>query len=251
MTAYAQYTAKALLRLPFGEVQQKAAASYNNGNTAAPYNGGTVVQLADGRAAIVQTLGGGNDAAASGDPIVLKYVGQFDLQCLSATTFADGAKAYWDPVANGPDGTPGVVVTTGGNGNGSFYIGLVQGAKSAGQTTVRVDLNGYAVTAATLDNTATITATGTTVATAAPLTSKLNFVNNGTATTGIAVSLPAPVAGLVITVVNSWGTSINVFASTTAIKIDNAANTAVAVAGYGTSMFRSDGTAWYSQTATA
>lgn len=237
MTAYAQYTAQALHRYPFGEVHQVATQADN---------GGDVIQLADGRLGVVQGIGGGNDAVAIGDMETIRTVGVYQFPCGSSVTLANGAKAYWDPVAL-------TIVTTGGNANGSYYAGAVVMAKVSGVTSILVDINVpvVATSAAALDATATITATGTTVATAAPLTSKLNFVNNGTATTGIAVSLPAPVAGLVITVVNSWGTSINVFASTTAIKIDNAANTAVAVAGYGTSTFRSDGTAWYSQTATA
>ncbi|MGO9111162.1 MAG: capsid cement protein [Thermoguttaceae bacterium] len=247
MTAYAQYAAQALFRYPYGQIHHLAASGdFASGGNTYPANDGDVLQLADGRIAIIAGVGGGADAAQSGDMLSVYTLGVFQFVCPSATTFSDGAKAYWDPVAL-------TIVTTGGNGNGSFYAGLVIGAKVAGALSVLVDINvpAGALSAAALDATATITATGTTVATAAPLTSKLNFVNNGTASTGIAVSLPAPVAGLAITVVNSWGTSINVFASNTTIKIDNAANTAVAVAGYGTSVFRSDGTAWYSQTATA
>jgi predicted RecA/RadA family phage recombinase len=237
MTAYAQYTAQALHRYPFGEIHQVATQVDN---------GGDVIQTADGRIAIIQGVGGGNDAVAVGDMETLRTTGVYQFPCGSAVTLANGAKAYWDPVAL-------TMVTTAGNANGSYYAGVTTMQKVAGVLSVLVDINVPSVqnAAATLDATASITATGTTVGTAAPLTSKLNFVNNGTATTGIAVSLPAPVAGLVITVVNSWSASINVFASTTAIKIDNSANTAVAVASMGTSVFRSDGTAWYSQTATA
>ena len=238
MTAYAQYSSQALFRYPFGEYKQKATQADN---------GGDVIQVADGRLGIVQTLGGGTDAIAVGDPETIRTTGVFDLACASGVTFAAGTKLYWDPVAL-------TIVTTGGNANGSYYAGVAVQAKTSGQLWARVDINVPIVASGltTLDGVATITATGTSVSTGAPLTGKLNFVSNGTASTGIAVTLPAPVAGLVVTVVNSWGTSINVFPNaTTGVKLDNATNTAVAVAGYGTSVFRSDGTNWFSQTATA
>ena len=82
MTAYAQYNAEALFRDPFGEFQLKATQANN---------GGDVLELATGLLAVVQTLGGGNDAIAVGDPFVAKTIGVYDLLCnATSDTYADG-----------------------------------------------------------------------------------------------------------------------------------------------------------------
>ena len=146
MTAYAQSTAQALYRNPFGELQVKATQADN---------GGDVILMANGMLGVVQTLGGGNDAIASGDPLVVKQVGVFDLiSHATSDTYTDGYAVYWDTVAN-------VAYSTLANGN-CVYAGTCVGGKLAGASRVTTNLNGGQASALTGAATATTLAVSST-----------------------------------------------------------------------------------------
>jgi predicted RecA/RadA family phage recombinase len=118
MTAFAQYSATALPRYPWDEVTFISAAVYQPG---------AIIQLADGRAAVFTGL----EANAIGDPVTFKAAGVYEVVSASATTFAIGAQVNWDAV--------GVAAVA--KGNGSFYLGAAVQAKVAGDVTVLVALN--------------------------------------------------------------------------------------------------------------
>lgn len=99
-----------------------------------PYTPGTakyagdLIQLADGRAAVVQT-----DLAASELGSVL-VEGQFDVLCATGTTFSDGEMVYWDISAS-------LAIKATSAEAGDFPLGPSLGAKASGPVVVRVDLN--------------------------------------------------------------------------------------------------------------
>lgn len=94
---------------------------------AAAYEPGQVVQLADGRAAVVQ----GVRAVESGETYSAITRGDIEFASASATTFSAGADVGWDDDAN-----EAVAAAS-----GDFRIGVVKMAKTSGQTIVRVALN--------------------------------------------------------------------------------------------------------------
>jgi hypothetical protein len=233
MTAYPQYSAQALPRWPFGQLQAVAIAADNDGD---------VVQTADGRVGIVQGVGGGNDAVSVGDPVVFKTVGVYEIASASATVLAAGVKAYWDPVAC-------QIVAAAGGANGAYYAGIVAKAKAAGATTVFVDINVAATLTATLDTAAIIAAAGTTQAGATAIATKVAFVTGANNAAGVA--LPPPVLGLTITVVNEVANkTLAVYPHGTEQIDAGGASTAYTAAAATTTTFRSDGTNWFSQSAT-
>jgi len=107
-------------RQSFGEVHAIAAAVYASGE---------VVQLADGRAAIV----GGLNAIAIGDPVVFNVIGSFELAKASATVIANGAPVYWDASVNQAVGSQAL--------GADFYCGVAVKAAANGDTVVLVDIN--------------------------------------------------------------------------------------------------------------
>lgn len=97
---------------------------------------GEVIELSDGRAAVVKETLAANEYGA------VFISGIFDVASASATTFSVGDKVYWDYSAN--------VAITAVGATEDFYIGTALVAKTSGQLTVRVDLN--AVTLSSITN---------------------------------------------------------------------------------------------------
>ena len=97
---------------------------------AAGYTGGQVIQLSDGRAAVVAGL----MARSSGDPAALKTSGQFTLAKGVDLVILEGAPLYWDRSANTV--TPLKAVA-----GADFFIGVAVTDAIAAATTVLVDLN--------------------------------------------------------------------------------------------------------------
>lgn len=95
---------------------------------AAALTPGNVVQLPDGRAAIV----GGVKSIASGEKYPAITRADCELACASGTTLSAGADVQWDVATS-------LVVASGGAGD--FRVGVVKTAKTSGQTVVRVALN--------------------------------------------------------------------------------------------------------------
>lgn len=89
--------------------------------------------LASGDGVLVGTaFGVACGAAASGAEVEVKTTGVFDLKAASAATSTVGAAAYWDAT------NKEVTATSSGN----TKIGVFLAAKTNGQTTARVRLNG-------------------------------------------------------------------------------------------------------------
>lgn len=134
---------EALHRGPAAEVEKTAATTYASGE---------VIQLEDGRAAVVDGL----QAVASGDKFLLVAHGVKDLASASATTFALGADVFWDVSAN-------VAITV--PAAGDFYVGKCVQAKVNGDLVVLTDLNAprtrKTVEAHTADDTLTALESGT------------------------------------------------------------------------------------------
>ena len=82
---------------------------------------GTVLQLADGRAAVPA-----NDIAASAKGS-LTVKGVFKVAAGTTTTWDDKALLYWDE-----DGSVAVTKSTALDGDADFYIGRAVGAKASG-----------------------------------------------------------------------------------------------------------------------
>jgi predicted RecA/RadA family phage recombinase len=91
---------------------------------------GTVLQLADGRAAVPS-----NDIAASAKGS-LTIRGVFKVAALTGATWSDGALLYWDESASGA-----VTKTLALDGDADFYIGRAVGAKVSGVLFGYVELN--------------------------------------------------------------------------------------------------------------
>ena len=125
MTAYAQYSAKALLRYPEGQYHSIANQTDNDGD---------VIQLADGRIGVVAGLGGGVDGVSIGDPVVIYDLGIFEFQCNNATAFTQGQLVYWDPINL-------QIVASYSAANATFLAGFVTKAVASGATSVLVDIN--------------------------------------------------------------------------------------------------------------
>ena len=228
MSAYAQYTAKALLRYLFGEYQQKATQANN---------GGDVIQLADGRIGVVMTLGGGNDAVSTNDPVALRTTGVFEIASASGTVLAQGVPAYWDPVA-------AQIVGSGGGANKAVYAGVTAKAKVSGATTVYVDIN-VAVPGQGMPL-AVISASQTSgQANATKLLAKTNIVETSAAQGYVA--LPAPFFGATCKVMNPTGQTVTVYPNAAEGLLIGAAGSAAsyAVTTGKTVTFEFDGTNWY------
>jgi hypothetical protein len=156
MTAYAQYSAKALFRYPDGQIHQIATQANNDGD---------VIQLQDGRLGVVQGLGGGVDGISVGDPEVIFNAGIFELLCNTSTTFTQGTLCWWDPVAM-------TIVGSYNAAHATYAAGFVAKSVASGASTVLVDINAgfnqddvvqisYAITStAEVGSVVTITCTG-------------------------------------------------------------------------------------------
>ena len=96
----------------------------------AGYSSGEVIQLSDGRAAVVTGL----TAKVSGDPAALKTSGQFTLTKGADLVILEGAPLYWDRSAGSV--TPIKVVA-----GGDFYAGVAVTDVAAATLTCVVDLN--------------------------------------------------------------------------------------------------------------
>lgn len=97
---------------------------------AAEYTSGEVIQIADGRAAVVMGL----TAKASGDPAALKTTGQFTLTKGADLVVLEGAPLYWDRSA-------GSVTPLKAVAGGDFFVGVAVKDQAAADTAVVVDLN--------------------------------------------------------------------------------------------------------------
>lgn len=96
---------------------------------AAAIDPGQIIQMADGRAGVVNTANG----AASGDRINVTTSGQFTVTKTSGVVLLDGGRAYWDHSAN--------AVTYKKVNDRDFYLGRVVGDAASTDTTCVVNLN--------------------------------------------------------------------------------------------------------------
>lgn len=96
----------------------------------AGYSSGEVIQLADGRAAVVLGL----TACVENDPAALKTSGQVTLAKTASVVILDGDRVYWDRSAN--TATP-LRAAAGAD----FPIGVAVGDAASAASTVVVDLN--------------------------------------------------------------------------------------------------------------
>ena len=103
------------------------------GTAAADLASGDVVFDASGRAGVVPTLSG----VKSGNKYRASTRGRYSFPSASATTFAANAIVYWDATA-------GLAVAADA---GDGVLGRALVAKTAGQLTVEVELNGQGPTA--------------------------------------------------------------------------------------------------------
>jgi len=97
---------------------------------AAGYTSGEVIQLTDGRAAVVAGL----VARASGDPAALKTSGQFTLTKTSGVVILEGDRLYWDRSA-------GAVTPLKAVAGADFFVGVAVADAASTDTTVDCDLN--------------------------------------------------------------------------------------------------------------
>jgi len=97
--------------------------------TAAALDPGQVIQLADGRAGVLQSANG----AASGDRVNITTTGQFTVTKASSIVLLDGGRAYWDHSAN--------AVTFRKVNDRDFYLGRVVGDAASSDTTCVVNIN--------------------------------------------------------------------------------------------------------------
>ena len=96
---------------------------------AAATDPGQILQMADGRAAVLQ----GSSGAAAGDRISPTTVGQFTMLKTAAMVLLDGGKAFWDFSAN--------TVSFRKVNDRDFYLGTVVGDAASADTTCVVNLN--------------------------------------------------------------------------------------------------------------
>jgi len=108
----------------------KDADTIDVSTPSAGYSAGEVIQLADGRAAVVAGL----SALTSGDPAALKTSGQFTVTKSASVVVLEGAPLYWDRSAG--SATP-LKAAAGGD----FFIGVAVADVAAATLTVVVDLN--------------------------------------------------------------------------------------------------------------
>jgi len=111
-------------------VLSKDADTIDVSTPAAGYSSGEVIQLTDGRAAVVLGL----QALVSGDPAALKTSGQFTVAKTANVVVLEGDLLYWDRSA----GTATPLKAAAG---ADFAIGVAVADATAAATTVVVDLN--------------------------------------------------------------------------------------------------------------
>ncbi len=97
--------------------------------TAAALDPGQILQMADGRAGVVNTASG----ASVGDRVTVTTAGQFTVTKTSGVVLLDGGRAYWDHSAN--------AVTFRKVNDRDFYLGRVVGDAASADTTCVVNLN--------------------------------------------------------------------------------------------------------------
>ena len=89
------------------EAQMVREEDFTQFTAAGDYSGGEIIQLPDGRPAVV----GGLNARTSGDEVVAYTEGEFDVVSDSATVFARGDKVFWDASANVAITAPGDILS--------------------------------------------------------------------------------------------------------------------------------------------
>lgn len=94
--------------------------------------GGTIIQLPDGRAGVVNQL----NAAAAGDRVNAITEGQFEVIKAASQVWIDGARLWWDHSANAATCVPPLVT-----GDKDFYLGTAVGDVSSATTSGVVNLN--------------------------------------------------------------------------------------------------------------
>lgn len=121
----------------------EATLSYREGEVHLPtgtaYDSGEIIQLADGRAGVIQGLKG----VATDEVGVAATEGVFDVASADGVTFTDGEPVFWDISANTAVNYGSADVP-----NGDFLLGPAIGAKASADLTVKVDLNAKPETAA-------------------------------------------------------------------------------------------------------
>lgn len=92
---------------------------------------GTIVEVADGRAGVVE----GMDQILANQTGHVLLEGIFDAPIASATVIADGAEIGWDESAG--------LVVAGTSGDSDFSLGKSRGGSADGETTIRFELNAH------------------------------------------------------------------------------------------------------------
>ena len=137
---------------------------------------GDIVQLADGRIAVVEGL----ESVADGDPLSGAVTGQFDiLKNATSDTYALGAPVFYDP-------TNKVAKTAAAAGY--YYAGRCVKASASGDVYAYTDIN---ATETNREPTAAVTATGSAQGDAAGLIEGFNVVTGADGTKGVVL----PTAG--------------------------------------------------------
>lgn len=93
---------------------------------------GQVIQIADGRAAVVVGANAASDAYASGDLITVAVGGVYTVAKTASVVMLDGQQVYWDRSANS---------ATYRQQSGDFALGVAVGDAASADTTMKVDLN--------------------------------------------------------------------------------------------------------------
>jgi len=104
-----------------GEIQLTATAAHAAGE---------VIQIPDGRAAIVGAL----SAVAIGDKFLAYTQGRFSVAKTASVVILDGAKVYWDRSASKASYKADVA-------QGDFYLGTAVGDAASADTEMTVDIN--------------------------------------------------------------------------------------------------------------
>lgn len=110
------------------EAYHKTAPQYVTLLAPTALAGGTVIQLADGRAGVVAGIG----ARAAGDRCVVQVSGIVTLAKTASIVLLQGGRVFWDRSAG---------AATYKLASGDFYCGVCNRDAASAATTVRVDLN--------------------------------------------------------------------------------------------------------------
>lgn len=116
--------------MPAEALQKRPAGAHRVNAAAAALTSGEVLQLSDGRAAVVAGLA----AVAIGDPYDLSIEGIKEFACASGVTFGKGDEVFWAVASN-------TAVTLANAVAGDIYLGRAEKAKVSGETSVFVDVN--------------------------------------------------------------------------------------------------------------